>query len=342
MVDKIRMIIEDVELPSNLKGLYTFYRNQSENNGIVIHKCFLELEKHKELNKALVDDLEEEKQEEVLKKYRINLTWFENKKIGRIRLKIDGNLRKWYYGLDSSRDLSKKAFVDCIRLLSSKIEVEENKLWNATVTKLETGVTLKLKEKHRGIVNCIFDYKAFDKNIFNTTGVEFKGENYDVIFYDHLRRIYNQKDKREKLYKKIAKNNFLFRYEIQSHKVSGTTMFKNKLNTLLRIKSNWKYIGENLLKTLDIVIFVNILSPEIYSEIKGGTKKQMTKYLIYQGIKKIGVENFRILVEQMNPKKRSQYKKEFLKLYEEFLDVEKKNYEVIFTQKVINKIQSLN
>lgn len=342
MVDKIRIIVEDVDLPIDLKGLYTFYRNQSKKNGIIIHKCFLELEEHKELNKVLVEDLEEEEQEKVLKKYRINLTWFENKGLGKIRLRIDGNLRKWYYGLDSSRDLSKKAFVDCIRLLSDKIGVEENKLWNATVTKLETGVTLKLKEKHRGIVNCIFDYKAFHKNTFDNTGVEFKSENYDVIFYDHLRRVYNQKDKRERLYKKLAKNNFLFRYEIQSHKVSGTDMFKRKLDTLLRIRSNWKYIGENLIKTLNTVTFVNVVSPEIYSGIKGGTKKQMSKYLTYQGIKGIGIENFRILVEQMNPKKRSQYKKEFLKLYEEFLEIEKEDYEVVFTQKVAGKIQSLN
>jgi len=342
MIDKIRLIVEDANVPENMNGLFTFYKGKNKKNEVKIYKCFLEFEEHSEINNILVEDLEDEEQESVLKQYRINLTWFENKKLGKTRLRIDGNLRKWYYGINSSRDLSKKAFIDCIKILAEKIEMEENKLWNAKVTKLETGVTLKLKKKHRGIVNCIFDYKAFHKNTFGETGVEFKSENYDVIFYDHLRRVYNQKEKLERTYKKLAKNNFLFRYEIQSHKVSGTDMFKGKLDTLLRLKSNWKYIGENLLKTLNTVTFVNIVSPEIYSGIKGGTKKQMSKYLIYKGIKSIGIENFRILVEQMNPKKRSKYKKDFLNLYEQFLDIEKENYEVIFTQKVTGKIQSLN
>ena len=237
--------------------------------------------------------------------------------------------------------MNKKDFIEVVRFLANDIGISENKLWNAKVTKLETGVTIKLRDEHRAIFNCIFGYKAFRKNIYDNTGVEFKGENYDLIFYDMLRNIFNKKDKLERSYRKLSKNNFFLRYEIQGHKVSGMDMFKNKSNTLLKLKSNWKYLGQNLLDTLDKVEFVDVISPDTYMDIKGGTKKQMSHYLIYKGIKKIGLENVRQLIEQMNPKKRAEYKKDFIKIYEEHLVKDRRNYEVIFRQKVEKKLSSL-
>ena len=164
-----------------------------------------------------------------------------------------------------------------------------------------------MKDEEKGVLCCIFDYIASRKNTYSDSGVEFKSSNYDVIFYDVLRRIYNRKGKKQSQLKKIAKNNFLFRYEIQCHKISGTPMFENKLNTLLKIYDSWDYIGENLLKTFCAVKFVNVLSPEISVELKESTLKTMKNYLVYQGMKKIGLENVRVLTGKMKKEKRISY-----------------------------------
>lgn len=134
---------------------------------------------------------------------------------------IIGSIRKWYFGINSRQDLSLKKYKKCIRALAKIAGVPVIQIWDATVTQLEIGVTPLLKPKDRSIFHCIYDYKNMPKNIFDKNGVEFKSSNYDVIFYDMLRRMYNRKDKKQELYKKIAKNNFLLRYEIQAHKVSG-------------------------------------------------------------------------------------------------------------------------
>lgn len=336
MYDKLKLSLDKIALSEQAFSSFTLFGRAKKNNKIEVYKRYIN-------NVSVKQDYEQPDAEHTSsEKYRIVLTLLRDNEYNKSKLLVEGNLRKWYYGKHNIRDLNKKDFCLSVRMLAKTIGIEENLLWNASVTKLETGVTLKLKEEHRGIVNCIFDYKAFRKNTYDNSGVEFKGENYDVIFYDMLRRVFNQKNKLERTYKKLTKKNFLFRYEIQGHKVSGMDMFKGKANTLLKLKTNWKYIGTNLINTLNQVKFVNTISPMIYLDIKGGNKTQMTNYLTYKGIESIGLENFRQLIEQMNPKKRSEYKKAFLLIHDEHLRKDKENYKSVFTRKLQDKIDSLN
>ncbi|MFC7356468.1 hypothetical protein ACFQO1_02110 [Jejudonia soesokkakensis] len=326
MVDKIKLILDNIELSNEAFGKFKFFSTAKNDKRIKVFKRFIKNDSRLNIE---------------YKEYKISLTLLSNEKLSNNKLIIEGNFRKWYFGTDNISDLNKKKFCNVVSQVAKKIGIEQNVLWNARVTKLETGVTVKLKEKHRGIVNCIFSYKNFRKNTYDNSGVEFKGENYDVIFYDMLRRMFNRKHKLERQYKKLTKSNFFFRYEIQVHKVSGVDMFKEKANTLLKIKNNWKYLGQNLITTLDNVKFVDVISPSQFMELKGATKKPMTDYLTYKGIESIGMENLRQLINQMKPKSRPDYRRDFIELYEKQLSEDKEDYESIFKEFIQNRVKEL-
>ncbi|MEO2059825.1 MAG: hypothetical protein ABGW76_07070 [Mesonia sp.] len=322
MIDKTKLILENVDLFPNKELGYHTYGNRRRNKDVNSYRRFISLSDEKNA-------------------YELEIHLNHNIRFDKKQLVVDGNLRKWYFGKDSRQDFTKKKFLQCINLLSNKIGIDDASLYNAKVTKLETGVILRLKQKERAIINSIFGYKGFDKNTYDKYGVEFKSSNYDVIFYDHLRRVYNQKGKRQSNFGKITNKNFLFRYEIQSHKMSGTPMFKEKLNTLLKVRNNWDYIGQNLIKTLGDVEFVKVISPETYVSIKNGGKKEMTKYLTFKGMEAIGIENFRVLLEQMTNKHKSEFKKDFVTLYNSFLEAEKMDYKKFLIRKLKKRVKAL-
>ncbi len=318
MIDKIKFCVNDFKISKEDLKSFRNYGKAKANENIEVYVKYLANNNHK-LALKLAYDLR-----------------FNNH-----RLYIEGSLRKWYYGKHNIQDFNFKDFTECIYLLSKSLNIETNKLWNSKVTKLETGITLRFKKEDEGIVFCISRYKRFKKNIYETKGVKFKGKNYNLIFYDKMREIYNDKEKLERNYRKITKNNFLFRYEIQGQKVSGMDMFKSKANTLLKVKNNWKYLGQNLISTLDTVEFIDVISPQMYMNLKGGSITEISEFLIYKGMKSINIENTRMLIEELNPKKRSDCRKKVKRIYEKHLDQEKRNYEAIFRQTVEKKVISI-
>ena len=342
MIDKIKIKLENVLIPNEKrKGYFQF--PSSKNSKTVVSVKYMALEENKN-TEFIQDDFEEDDKLDSYKiidehRMKINIVDYRNKETS--TLYIEGSIRKWFYGMNSTQDLTKKDFITCIDKLAKEIGINDNSLWNSTVTKLETGVSIKLKEKHRGLVNCIFHYKDFKKHIHGEYGVEFKGVNYDVIFYDQVRKIFNRKGKKEKSHNKISKNNFILRYEIQGHKVSGMLMFKEKLNTLLKIRSNWKYVGTNLLKVLDKTQFVQVISPEAFITVTKGEKTEMAKFLTFKGMQSIGLENFRVILSQMKSKRKSDFRSDFIETYESFAQMDTEDHKAIFTEKVEKRILRL-
>lgn len=342
MIDKIKIMLEDTFIADEKRKGYKQYKAVRKPN-VFVNVKYIPLDKNKhdpffEDNEDEEDDIKSIKE---IENHRIKVMLIDDLEKQTTKLIIEGNLRKWHFGIDATQDLKKSEFIYCIDKIAQQIGIEDKSLWNAKVTQLETGVTIRMKDEHRGIVNCIFDYHAFQKNTFGQFGVEFTGVNFDIIFYAQIRRIYNRRGKLKRQYDKLTKNNFFLRYEIQGHKVSGMEMFKNNLDTLLKIRSNWKYAAENLLLTLEEVTFVNVISPDLYVELKQGEKKQMTNFLTFKGLQDIRLENFRILIQQMKSRKKSTFKGDFIKLYEQFSEKDKKEYKKIFTLKLEQKLGTL-
>ncbi|WP_044402045.1 hypothetical protein [Lacinutrix sp. Hel_I_90] len=323
MIDKIKFLLRNYPVNEEMRNSYRKFGKSRFNPEINVLVKYLTREEN--LCKKN-------------KKHSLKLTLAYDTKHGNHKLYIEGSIRKWYYGKYNIRDFNYKDFCQCISLLSKRLEIEENILWNAEITKLETGVTIRFTKEFEGIALCVSRYKNFKKNTYEDKGVKFKGKNYHVIFYDKIREIYNDKDKLERSYDKITKNNFLFRYEIQGHKVSGMKMFKNKVDTLLKVKNNWKYLGDNLIMTLDKVEFIDVISPEAYINLRGGAITEMSEFLIYKGIKAIGIEKTRLLIETLNPKKRTKCRKKYNGIYEKHLIEDRQNYEDIFRQKLLEKL----
>lgn len=326
MVDKIKFLVTNYPVEEDMLKSYKRFGSSRFNPEIFVFIKYLTRD----------EDLGKKN-----KKHSLKLILAYDTKFGNHKLYVEGSIRKWYYGKYNIRDFNYKDFCHCISLLSKKLGIEENILWNAEITKLETGVTIRFTKEFEGIALCVSRYKNFKKNTYEDKGVKFKGKNYHVIFYDKIREIYNDKDKLERSYDKITKNNFLFRYEIQGHKVSGMKMFNKKVDTLLKLKNNWKYLGDNLIKTLDKVEFIDIISPEAYINIRGGAITEMSEFLIYKGMKSISVEKTRLLIETLNPKKKTNCRKKYNEIYEKHLIEDRRNYEDIFRQIVAKKVKSI-
>lgn len=272
------------------------------------------------------------------------------------RLYIRGNIRKWYMTSKSTRDFKRKDFVGAIALLEKELGLTTNTLWNAAVTQIEIGVRLRLKDRHRGLLFCIAHYKNFKKlsienefdefkklTVSNET-VKFIGEKYSILFYDKIKEVFNHSEMKKTNGKKASKNNFYLRYELQIKSVSHMRpSIKDNISTLLLIRNNWKSLGEILKETLEDIVFVDILSPISYDKIKLGAKTEIKNYLMCEGMKSVGIDNFLNLINVIENKKRGEYRNEILAIYEDYIRTNKKaTYKKYLTRKLGKRISALS
>ncbi len=343
MIDNIKIIIDNVDIDEKnfIKRFKHFHRSTYKRQEKYYFSGFItpDLEGLEEdlFNDNFAKD----------DKPRLKIKLKKDIELDNFTLSIQGSIRKWFYGVRSSQDFTKKKFSKCINDLANLIGIKENEIWRGKITKIETGITLRLKDKHRGMIHDIFKYKNARKNTFSDIGVEFKSANYDVIFYDLVERIFNKGSKgkgknKKSTKKKINKNNFLFRYEIQSHKVSGTKMFQDKLNTVYNIERNWDYIGKNLLDTIEEVVFLKNVSIEDYTILKEGTLKTIKEYLIIMGIKKITPTITSNLISKMSNRKKGEFKKNIFQIYEKYEQKTKTDNKIIFVQELKRRIAKLS
>lgn len=238
------------------------------------------------LSRVIVNEQADEK-----RPHRIKLMMYYDSVKDKFTIGFNGSIRKWYFGKNTRKDLSYLQFLECIKLLSSKIGIREQDLWNAKITQLESGITLLLNNKFKDLDKCFLRHRTFDKSYRGST-LYFKGKNYNLKIYDKYTEI-NKNDKSfyEDVIKMQVLNKFyFFRFEVNVRKVSGVPFYKKNASTLEDVKKNWNTIILQLQNYIDIVDFVDLISPEKKIDLSAFSKQFNKKYIQLKAIQKNGIE----------------------------------------------------
>ncbi|WP_339919468.1 hypothetical protein [uncultured Flavobacterium sp.] len=252
------------------------------------------------------------------------------------------SLRKWFFDKEVIGDFNKTEFKACLNLISEKLDVPEEILLGAKVTRVEYGANLSFREEYRCFYACIYSHFDIKKKcIYGDETIEFKGENRSVIFYD---KITEQKGKTfsAKNEKKLNNVALLLRYEIKVKKISGSPE-KQLMSYLNDITRNWDLIADLWYGELNKITFVNNMNPKVYSYLKDAKIKPIKNYLIYLGMRKLGSENLRlILSDRIYTRTRKKTSDSLNEIYEEFNSmVQEEDFEKLFRVKVQEKAEKL-
>jgi DNA-binding Lrp family transcriptional regulator len=246
------------------------------------------------------------------KKFSLKLLLTADEENDTFDLRINGSIRKWYYQKNSRKDLNYEEFIDCIRLLAKELGTTKKRILAGKVNKVEIGVTLLLKAKMRGINDCFVKYRNAEREVFEETTLYFKFANYKLVFYDKFLEI-NKNTIWSDVQKKVFETFYFLRFEINAKKVSGTT-FKDKFDTVERIKENWNQLPGVIEKYITKVVFVDVISKERIIDINDYTS--FIKHLTYLGIKEYGIiESLNLLDKSLSTNNKKKKIDQFIDIY---------------------------
>ena len=248
-------------------------------------------------------------------------------------ISFNGSIRKWYFGGNTRRNLSKNQLTECINLLSAAIEIKEQDLRNAKITQLETGITLLLSSEFKKIINCFIKHRNFSREM-NETTLYFKGKktkegfdsNYKYKIYEKYLEI-NKNDKSfydNPIKMNVHKKFIFFRFEIVIKKVSGVVFYKEKARTFGDLLNNWTEINIELINRFQSINFADLISKAKNTDVSKIGKRDSAKYLQFKAIDKNGfIEEFEKFEIHNTSTNRSTKAKAFIKNYELFLEKKK-------------------
>lgn len=216
------------------------------------------------------------------------------------RLRVSGSIRKWFIGDNNRRNLRPVESQESWRLLAEKIGVDEYAILFARVTKLETGITLLLRNEFRDIPRCFVWYRSFKRVEEKETTLYFKGTNYRFIFYDKYLEMTSGKRRVNgrwipvRVRDRIKTELYFLRFEIKIDKISGVAFYKQNASTVGQLIENWNLILSQVLKYLKGIKFVDMLSAE--KLVKEMTCSELKQYLKYKNTRELGVyEAFKLM-----------------------------------------------
>lgn len=303
MVDKIKFIVDNANLNKTIleeKFFESKFPSQNGNRTYVFRNNVIE-------DDAESDDDSENANDKKYRKYLYikYIVYKTPKRLPNVdyiitnELIIHRNLRKDWLGEGRLADLGYKSFVKAINKYAHLFGVGEAKFWNARVTKVELGLTLRLNSNMRGILSCLDSFNGItEKNIYGSNGIGFIGENFSISIYDKIERMINNNEivakNKKNLIEKVLKNNYFLRFELKVEKVSGfyRSDFRNRINFLREIRDNWDKLGEAVLNLYYDINYIDVLSPEVQETISGKATTEMSKFLVYTAIQSIGKDNF--------------------------------------------------
>ncbi len=357
MIDKIKFIVDNAKIQDDILSKKFFAPlNKKGSKEYLFKNNFIE-DDDEEKKGFSEDNIEKTSYESRYKKYLYikYIVYSSPKKLPnnnyliRSELVIHRNIRKDRFGEGTVNDLSYAGFLKIIDRYIKEFGIDEKVMWNARVTKLELGVTLRLKSRMRGVLSCFESFDGItEKHIYGNNGIAFIGGNFSVSIYDKLEKMYKTQElfvknkNRSKLFEKVTKNNYFLRFELKIHKVSGfnsdENLFKKRIERLKEIRDNWNYLGKALFKMYEKIKYIDILSPEVEESFKGKEKKPMNDYLMFKGIKSIGKDVFFTqLIPLMKNEGNSQSK--FKKYYRDFYNNYNRRFLVDYVSEFGNKLE---
>lgn len=359
MVDRIKFIVDNAEIDPEIlkKRFYEGYKDKKTGHTAYTYK-----------NNVVDEDSDKESKNDsdVDNKYSKYLFVKYIKYKNPIRLPnvdydiknmliIHRNVRRDYslgkIGVSTLTDLSYVKFEKMINKYAKEFAVEENKFWKARVTKLELGVTLRLKSSMKGILSCFDSFDGLnDKHIYGNDGISFIGENFSVSFYDKIEKMYKNNElftkikSKKKLKSQMTKDVYYLRFELKIEKVSGFYKgnFHEKINHLKSIRDNWNHLCQSLVQLYSDVKYIDVLSPEIEDTISGEERTPMNNFLKFKGIQSVGKDVFfNQLLPMMKQSQMSKFRSEYRKFYNDYERKFRYGYQEEFKSFLEERIEKL-
>ena len=228
--------------------------------------------------------------------------------------KIDGSLRKWWYGNRSIRDLDFYTFSECLDVLAKKLGITSHQLLDSGVTYLEIGGNIRLHRKYDFIIPSMISYPRLQKIHYTEQTTYFKSRNRTICSYDKVMEIYKHGGLSKTQYEKISKNIFVMRYEHKLTTPSGTNL-RGKMNTLYKIKINWNFLIDDWEDNFRKIQFAQFQKPKLVDSNKFMTRTELKNFAIAIAVKNEGFGFFNnVINSRFNPNHKSQERKNLVEI----------------------------
>lgn len=236
----------------------------------------------------------------------INLTVKTKVKYGLRYLSITGSIRKWHFGINGFQDLNRFQFEKVIEQIGLAVCNDKNALWGFAVSQLEIGINVKLPMTLKGISDSYTGFSSFKRMWFEGETSSFIGTGYTMSVYDKGEEIVAKRKSSNMvsapIEKLITKATWM-RYELKATKLSKVPDLKEIANTPGKILANWNEILDLFYTKQKQIVFTPITSPIYTKEFEGKNKTEFKNYLIYLGIKSIGIPNAMSMAENLKRNK---------------------------------------
>ena len=251
---------------------------------------------------------------------------------------IMGSIRRWYYGNDSLSDLNLDSFKDALNLIAERVNLAYSDLLHAKVIRFEFGANLKVFTPCTFILNAIVSYPRLKKSAYEHS-VSFHGGSMKVKLYDKIVELFRNKNHKKTGLKK--KGNYL-RYEIDFRKVSALQHYLKGINTVSGIIKGWQDLFLIWIGVFEKIKFdtnFENINPKIFTTMDGSG---FARFLQYQGIKNLGVDQTLKFKELISVKNKSPLKKRIFSLLEEFgVEDSKNSPKNILERAIVKKIMKI-
>lgn len=203
---------------------------------------------------------------------------------GRKSINIVGSIRKWYFGRQTFRDLTKEDFVNCIDLIGKRLGLTENEIWGAKTMNGEVSLSLILGSDMKFFLNSFVDYKGFEVMRRGNTYLAFLGNSKALKFYNAGRKIWKEKGMTEEKMNWIESHFLRFRVEA---KIDDLLRVEKTMGEMLAtpgtIVKNWEEIYDYLRLYIQTVECYGI-SSLARVELNGGSRKDFLNHLLNSGV----------------------------------------------------------
>lgn len=249
---------------------------------------------------------------------------------------IKGSLRKFIYGRqNAAADLSAIAFCQAICIIASRLKVPQSEIWYSIFTFMEFGANIILKKIYSSILNCISSYPRRKKIDYQDSSVGFRNESKENKFYDKLLEVHKRSGLSKKIYSKLSRCIFIFRYEVRL-KPKNVESFCG--NQIIDIYKNWNALIEYWLDDYGQVRFENKLpiQPEDQKSLKG--LKEIKNYFITKGINSVGgLGEAKKIIYQSHSERKAEFFKTLEKSYQPNKGIEFANFIEALNDKIAEK-----
>ncbi|PKB17023.1 hypothetical protein [Flavobacterium sp. 5] len=207
------------------------------------------------------------------------------------RLRINGSLKKWYLNGNTLEELTKPQYEECYKKIAKKIDVLYEDLLLGRNTKIESGITIRLKIKFNDLLKCFVWYKDFERVEESDTTLYFRGKYYSFILYEKEIEIKSKnryhKGRFIKADKPIQVTNSYLRFEVKVNSVCGVSFYKEKANTVGKIIQHWDEIIIQIQKFFERIEFINFNEAKV--ELENMTFSELKKFFMTEGFKTFGI-----------------------------------------------------